>query len=289
MLKIKSKICDFLFKKGTEDNSKTKKEMFFWNGSIISHVGLKRENNEDNFLFNQIYNKDSVLEVSQTLFGEDIWLCAGVFDGMGGGENGELASRLAVEEVKTAFCKITQDSTETEVDNVMKQAFLNANRRIVEEQKLYAMYGTTGTVLCTNGKKIKIYHLGDSRAYLFRDENLYQLTKDQTLANLKISAGFYEADDPLVEKEKHQLTEYIGCDKTMQYLYPLESEWLNLQSKDKLLLCSDGLYDMCTDLEICEIIKNYQEPELAVKELLHIALEHGGVDNVTCLILQIRK
>lgn len=266
-----------------------RKEFFYYNGYVISHVGLKRTNNEDNFLLDQSYNMDSVLEISKSLFKQDeknIWYCVGVFDGMGGGENGELASLIAAKEFQIAFNKVSKEATESEIDFIMRGAFLNANRRIVEEQKIHAMYGTTGTVLCINSKKFKIYHLGDSRAYLFRDENLYQLTRDQTLAALKISAGFYDEDDPLVEREKHQLTEYIGCDYTMEHLFPLESEWLDVLPNDRLLLCSDGLYDMCSDSQISKIIKDNSDPKIAVKYLMDLALEHGGIDNITCLILQ---
>lgn len=266
-----------------------KKRYLYWNGYVGSHVGLKRANNEDNFLLNQRYNVDSMLEISESLLIKDKkekWYCAGVFDGMGGGENGECASLIASEVFKAAFDVIPEDSMGAEIDSIMRKAFLETNRRIVEEQQMYAMYGTTGTVLCTNGEKFKIYHLGDSRAYLFRDEELYQLTRDQTLAALKISAGFYEEDDPLVEKEKHQLTEYIGRDQTMEHLSPLESEWLDMLPNDRLLLCSDGLYDMCTDFQISRIIRDNHEPGEAVKQLINLALEHGGVDNITCLILQ---
>lgn len=148
------------------------------------------------------------------------------------------------------------------------------------------MYGTTGTIICTNGVKFKVFHLGDSRAYLFRNGELYQLTKDQTLAAMKVSLGFYEENDPLVEKEKHQLTEYIGCDQTLENLRPLESQWMDLLSGDKLLICSDGLYDMCSNAQIIEIMKNEEQPEKIAQKLLQRALENGGLDNITCLVLE---
>lgn len=265
---------------------------FYLHASVFTHVGCKRPNNEDNFLLNQTYNVDSVLEMSETISITNPilkWHCAGVFDGMGGGENGELASRMASEEFQKIAEEMNTETLESDIDNMMRQAFLNANRRIVEEQLFHAMYGTTGTVVCTNGKNFKVFHLGDSRAYLWREETLYQITQDQTLAQLKISAGFYEADDPLVEKEKHQLTEYIGRDMTMEHLAPLESEWLELLPNDKILLCSDGLYDMCSDTEINDIIKKNNSIEEITKQLVTLALEHGGIDNITCLLLEIEK
>ena len=286
-------------KKGLKNQEKKEKKKetickspsFSWNGYVASNVGLKRANNEDNFLLNQRWNTESALESEEFLYipniKETTWCCVGVFDGMGGGENGELASIFATEEFKKIFDEVNSTTSEMEIEAMARQGFLNANRRIVEEQQFHAMYGTTGTVICTNGTKFKVFHLGDSRAYLFREKNeFYKLTKDQTLANLKLEAGFYSNEDEIPEKEKHQLTEYIGCDRTLEHLRPIESEWMELLLEDKLLICSDGLYDMCTDEQISNIMKQSDSPKEIVEQLVASALEEGGIDNITCLLLK---
>lgn len=262
---------------------------YIFHGYVASNVGLKRMNNEDNFLLDEIWNRESALDKSEDMTianKQKAWCNVAVFDGMGGGDNGELASLIAAEEFQKVFNEINVNTVDTDIETMSRRGFLNANRRIIEEQQYHAMYGTTGTIICTNGVKFKVFHLGDSRAYLFRNGELYQLTKDQTLAAMKISLGFYEENDPLVEKEKHQLTEYIGCDQTLENLRPLESQWMDLLSGDKLLICSDGLYDMCSNAQIIEIMKNEEQPEKIAQKLLQRALENGGFDNITCLVLE---
>ena len=172
-----------------------------------------------------------------------------------------------------------------QIDSTMRQAFLDANNKIIDLQKQHQVFGTTGTVAVTNGDLIKIYHLGDSRAYLMRNRELSQLTRDQTLAQMKMDVGIYQPDAPGAEAEKHQLTEYIGKDPTKQYLRPLESDWFSLQSGDGILLCSDGLYDMCSDLQIGDLLASDASPSEKAKALTAAALSAGGSDNVTCIYM----
>ena len=139
--------------------------------------------------------------------------------------------------------------------------------------------------MCTNGAEFKIYHLGDSRAYLVHEDELIQITKDQTLAQMKMEVGMYREDDPSVEADKHKLTEYIGRDWTKENLKPVESRWLSVRRNDRILLCSDGLYDMCADDVISGILrKNTSVAEIA-SELVNTAKANGGEDNITCVVI----
>ena len=254
-------------------------------GSVSSHLGYKRTNNEDNFLLQGEINAEStaVLEISpvmEPLLGG--WHCFAVFDGMGGGERGEVASWLAATEFQKLSAQpgLSPDGALA----LARSAFRNANRRIIRQQDR-SMYGTTGTAVFTNGAKFRVFHLGDSRAYLYRLGALFQLTKDQTLAAMKIEIGLYEPDDPRALREKHQLTEYIGCDPTLEAITPQETEWLTLFPGDRLLLCTDGLSGMCSDAEIRETLRDYSDPIAAAWKLTERALRAGGRDNVTSLVV----
>ena len=88
------------------------------------------------------------------------------------------------------------------------------------------------------------------------------------------------------EKEHHQLVEFIGYEDDGNMLIPLESKWNELLEGDKILVCSDGLYDMCSDTVIYETFKKGLQAEELTEEFVKCALEHGGKDNVTALVLE---
>ena len=260
--------------------------IYGFSAAVISDVG-RRENNEDNYVLANNINWDSSehREVACS-FAKPVgrWCVAGVFDGMGGGELGELASHCAAEIFLKPFADFAGPRSKTEVDMVMCQAFLEANNHIRAFQKEHRIYGTTGTVLCTNGVEFKIYHLGDSRAYFKHDDRLVQITKDQTLAQMKIDIGMYQQDDPSADADRNKLTEYIGRDGTKKNLKPVESLWIPIQKKDIILLCSDGLHSMCSDEEIHQILcKDMSAAETAM-ELVNAAKMNGGTDNITAMV-----
>ena len=253
-------------------------------GWVVSDVGRVRENNEDNFLLGSHFNAESRDHITACHSTAGGWTLAGVFDGMGGGEAGELASRFAAEACRERFAALSPDAGEASVDQALRQAYLDANNRIQALQAQYRVFGTTGTVLCTDGRTFKLFHLGDSRCYLLRDGQLEQLTRDQTLARMKVEMGLYDENDPQAQVEKHKLTEFIGRDWTRENLKPIESLRQPLKPGDLILLCSDGLYDLCTDGEILEILTGKGTPEEKARALTEAANAAGGHDNITCLV-----
>lgn len=256
---------------------------------VYSDVGIVRANNEDNFLLDGFFNtssEDRILQEVEVTQGAAPWHMFAIFDGMGGGERGEEASRIASELFGQAALRLRDGADREMADEMIRKAFLDANNRIVDLQSECAVYGTTGTVLCTNGAVFKLYHLGDSRAYLYRDQGLFQLTRDHTLARMKIDVGIYEAEDPQTQVDKHKLTEYIGRDWTRENLRPVESEWIPLKKEDMVLLCSDGLYDMCPDRLIGELLRLNPSPRASARRLAKAAVLNGGEDNVTCLVIK---
>lgn len=254
--------------------------------AVISDVGSLRDNNEDNFILGRHTNQ-SCLSYCEAFIEipAHCWFFIGVFDGMGGGEIGEIAAKTAVDTILAASEQIKSDASKSQVDVLMRQAFLDANNKIIDLQQHHHVFGTTGTVLGTNGVVSKVYHLGDSRAYLVRNGELFQITRDQTLAQMKIDVGIYQPDAPEAEAEKHQLTEYIGKDHTKKYLRPVESDWFSLLPDDGVLLCSDGLYDMCDDTQIGSILSSQTGIFEKVKALTDAAISNGGIDNITCIYM----
>lgn len=250
--------------------------------SVQTDVGKCRKNNEDNFLFKTINNENSEDKFKLEITEDKIegWLCYGVFDGMGGIENGELASRIMSEECIAHLSNLDTECNYLDIDVKVEEAFNIANKRIVEASNELGMCGTTATVLMTDGVVFKVYHIGDSRAYLSRNNKLYQLTEDHTVAELKRKAGF--EIQQITEREHHQLTEFVGADKRCGGLRPQESEWIGLKEDDKILLCSDGLYDMCEDIRT---IMNVNQENQIVNELVNSALQAGGTDNITCILI----
>ena len=266
--------------------------MIVWDDSYLhiyaeSNIGKVRKKNEDNFLVYNHFNKNSELYKSVEYKSKEEdkrWKYFGVFDGMGGGEKGEVASLIAAQIIEEKCSNIEDEIKLEDIDRIIKECFLLANNNIIKYNS-NILCGTTGTILVTEGTIFKIYHIGDSRAYLLRDNILTQLTNDQTIAQFKTRAGIYKREEEAPEYEKHQLTEYIGGDNTLCNLSPKESQWMDFFVEDKILLCTDGLYDLCTNETIKQILINNNSPEKITNCLVQCALENGGKDNITCICI----
>ncbi len=255
----------------------------------VSDVGLVRTNNEDNYFLGFSWNKTAANHSEAAVNAQSYsWQLAGVFDGMGGGEAGELASAAAAKAVEKAAEQMTGDLSRQDVDKLLRRAFLEANNAVVDLQQQLQIFGTTGTLLCTDGTAFKVYHSGDSRAYLIREGDMFPLTKDQTLAQMKIEVGMYDENDPKAEAEKHKLVEYIGRDRSRENFKPVESHWIPIEKGDGILLCSDGLYDMCSNEEILLLLLSADTPQEKATLLAHRANANGGIDNTTCIYIAFR-
>ncbi len=256
-------------------------------GYVISNKGKVRENNEDNYLLGRCLNAESLNE-SEAYFTQETgkWTCAGVFDGMGGEAGGEIASNI----VSHVFQENTMDFAGMDRENispVIEKIFTMANQAVVEERKSRSTCGTTGTVLVTDGNVFRVFHRGDSRVYFKRDKDLYILSKDHTLAQLKLDVGIYHSTEEVPERENHQLTEFIGMDYAGKSI-PFESGWIEWKENDRILLCSDGLYDMCDSDSIANSLAKKSSVEDIVHELFENAMNAGGKDNITIIVLEIK-
>lgn len=252
---------------------------------VISDLGRAHRKNADNCLLGNQINEACangfVLSVEESNAHKP-WHIAGVFDGISSGENAENASKEAATIFQRVTDSLNETTTEEKADQLIRAAFLDAGRSISRMKPFGNGMGTTGTVLCTNLNVFKVFHLGDSRAYLLRNHRLSQLTRDQTLAQLKLDAGLYEKCSSEIQSDSHILTDYIGRNPDG---YPVESQWVSVQKNDSILLCSDGLYDMCTDSEIIKIMQETCNAQEHAQKLVDAALEKGGMDNITCIVI----
>ena len=200
-----------------------------------------------------------------------------VFDGMGGHAAGEVASEIAAEVVQNLSPSILDPSA-------LGQAVVNANLEVIhaaETGKGKPGMGTTCTAALLSGNRLVVAQVGDSRAYLLHDGNLQQLTRDHSYVADLVERGEITKDYARVHPDRSKITRALGTDPNMvPDLYELEVE-----SGDRLMLCSDGLYSMITDDDIEHILNAESDPQAAADRLVREANEWGGHDNVTVVVV----
>ena len=234
--------------------------------AAASDVGQVREGNEDSF-----FSGHSVFAVA---------------DGMGGHQAGEVASALALEPVRDL--DVQEFSDDKAAADALVEAIEAANRNVVErslsDENLRGM-GTTLTAVMIHGDRLLAAHVGDSRAYLLRpDESISQLTTDHTLVERLVREGRLSRDEAAAHPQRNVITRAIGNepDVIVDSLPPLQ-----LQSGDRVLLCSDGLTGPLEDDDIQALIDVAGGGQDAVDALIAAANEAGGPDNITVVLIEI--
>jgi len=227
--------------------------------SVGTHPGRVRSNNED--------------RLHPLSAGRGKSLLAAVADGMGGAVGGEVASRLAIEAATKSG-----DLTVTERVSIANEA--------VYEESLHnpdlAGMGTTLTLAEIGDGMLRLGHVGDSRCYRFREDELTLLTHDHTMAYEQLEAGTITADEATQHPQRHVLTRALG----LLPVIDVDSSEEPLEKGDRFLLCSDGVNGMLGDTKIQEILGR-GTPEEAVWELIEEANLAGGYDNVTVVIVDV--
>lgn len=227
-----------------------------------SHTGRVRDANED-----AVYPEDSGSGAGPVV--------VAVADGMGGHVAGEIASQIAIEAVAT---------TEAPADERVT-ASNEAILQFVGTQPQLAGMGTTLTVgILDEAGVLRLGHVGDSRAYLWRGEELQQLTRDHTVVAELVALGHLAAKAAERHPQRHLLTRTLG-------LGPVEvdSEEQTLEIGDRILLCSDGLTTMLDDTDIAALVGANDDVESAVWALIEAANTAGGVDNTTVVVVDVRQ
>lgn len=262
--------------------------------SGASYKGACRENNEDSYQMGAYFKEYDIeydsysCDPSET--SSNRYYILSVFDGMGGGENGELASLYAAEEFRSAYMKIYNGSyTPEATEIILRDAFQSANNRIMRDTS--EILGSTGVVGIFDlyQKTLKILWSGDSRAYLCRDNCLFQLTQDQSIGAICLKNGCYTKANPQYQIDKNKLTGYIGNDAYGYTFSPLESSWIDLADKDTILLATDGLYGSFAEEELNEIIKSSGVNNVfsCQREILSEAVSRSIGDDMTLVYASI--
>lgn len=262
--------------------SSRKERLSFFTAS--SHPGKIRANNEDNFYCDgEISTSQKIYFQSGALPLSAIWA---VCDGMGGESHGELASFIAVRTLDEHAEKIKSQVSFGRVNEAVQDFISEANSKLcnIMRKNSFRM-GTTLALAIISNDFVRCYNIGDSRIYKLQDEIFSQISEDHTVAEQKVKMGLLTAEEARHDKSKHLLTRCLGVFDDEMILTPYVSPPFPADKEYRLLLCSDGLTDMLPDEHIKSIMLKYKETSSAVKALVDSALQNGGRDNITCIII----
>jgi serine/threonine protein phosphatase PrpC len=262
----------------------------------ITDTGKLRKSNEDQFLVAELSKRMRVWQTSlpepKLQVGDDRAHLFLVADGMGGHQAGERASAIAVAAIEqftlnTFRWFFAPDSPGAQkVLAQFQSALSEADAKILaeaaENPELAGM-GTTLTMAFQLGAQLCIVHVGDSRAYIYRDGQLHQLTKDHTLVAELVRTGAIQPEQVASHPLRHVITNVVGGPNVG---VKVEARAFEVQAGDRLLLCSDGLTEMVTNDAIAAALDAQPDPEAAARMLLAQANESGGRDNITVLIVR---
>ena len=244
-------------------------EIFFG----LTDTGRQRDNNEDAFIAQTIFNKQFVL--------------ACVIDGVGGYEGGEIAASIAKETILHSFKPSSYD-----LAKVAREAFISANEKIYKE-KLESGKNTSmacvATLAVVDIKNNKFYyaHVGDTRLYLYRDHSLVKITKDQSFVGFLEDSGRLSEDEAMKHPKRNEINNALGFDMQSvlqkDFIETGESPFL---PGDTILLCSDGLTDMVDSKKISAVLEKKISLGQKATELIAAANDAGGKDNITVVLVQ---
>ncbi|MCA1595809.1 MAG: Stp1/IreP family PP2C-type Ser/Thr phosphatase, partial [Chloroflexi bacterium] len=237
-----------------------------------TNLGRVRENNEDKFDF-FVPEQMPILAARGCLYA--------VADGMGGHAAGQIASEYALNVVIRAY----YSDTTSEIDQALRSAVEQANLLINQAANALperSQMGTTLTCAVIREDDLFLAQVGDSRAYLFREGELRQVTEDHSWVAEQVKRGAMTTEEAATSPFRNYITRSLGTMPEVE----VDVFHEKLLEGDVILLCSDGLSGMITDEEIAETITN-RAPSLATLMLVERANEAGGRDNITAVVLQI--
>ncbi|MBP5314169.1 MAG: Stp1/IreP family PP2C-type Ser/Thr phosphatase [Eggerthellaceae bacterium] len=230
------------------------------NVGAATDVGYYREHNEDSYL------------AEAPLFA--------VADGMGGHNAGEVASKIAID---TLVSRRIKHANPEELGTAIMSANIAILNAAFEGESREGM-GTTLTAAVLDGLNLLIGHVGDSRAYVFAEGNLQQITRDHSLVANMVEAGQITEAEARVHPKRSIITRALGIDPNMAApdLYEVE-----LAPGDRILICSDGLTGMVPDEKITVTMRTVKDAQECAETLIKQALQGGGHDNITAIVVNV--
>ena len=249
-----------------------------WHGMGLSDIGLVRQSNQDAFA---VHNHLG------------LWVIA---DGMGGHAGGDVASRIAVETITNFFEVLARDrwsaSDEQDpapIEALLHEAIISSNQAIRlaagRDRKLAGMGTTVVILLIAQGPSpcATIAHVGDSRAYLWRDKSLSQLTRDHSAVEEYVRHGLITREQAVAHPHRHILSRALGIDARVLPDISMH----RLAPDDLVLLCTDGLTKMLDDSQIAHLLLQAGSASEAIcRRLLEEANARGGMDNTTVVVIK---
>ena len=226
-------------------------------------IGLVRASNEDKAL--------SLIDA----YG-NVLLC--VCDGMGGYMKGDFASKIAYDLVSSAFTSKRKWMFSFQVTKWVSKIIKSINYSVYNESmdaENFKGMGTTLVLAIFFKDNIYIANVGDSRCYMLEEDDIKQLTRDQTYVEYLLSHKQITADEKLTSKDRHALMNYIGMHKNVDYEYKIVKN-----EKKTILLCSDGLYNNASNKQIFSALKSEDRLDQKISTLIGIAKANGGTDNI---------
>jgi serine/threonine protein phosphatase PrpC len=241
----------------------------------LSDVGCLRENNEDRFAYWEPTTDEQFQHKGRLAI---------VADGMGGHEGGQEASRIAVDTVQEVYSQ----SPDGDPRSLLLSGFQAAHQRILlyaaEHPGLQGM-GTTCTAVAVVGHDLYYAHVGDSRLYMMREGRIYRLSRDHSYVGRLLEQGVIDSDEAATHPQRNILLMALGAGPEISPESPEQP--ISLESKDVLLLCSDGLWSVVSDEEIQQAAAS-SALKKACQDLISLAKERGAPDNITVEAIRIR-
>lgn len=261
----------------------------------LSHTGKVRPINEDHYMITRLRRDQETLltnlpEGDVPEHFQESGYAMVVADGMGGAARGEVASRMAISTLAHLSLQFGKwnlridEKIAREVTERAERFYQRVGQAVIEEGRADPSktgMGTTLTGAFSAGNDLFVASVGDSRVYLCRHGRLLQLTRDQTYSQLLADIGQIPQHEVSTHHLRHILTDAIGVGSGK---VNVTVRHLSLLNEDMLLLCTDGLTEMVDEEEIAGVLMKGQSAQDTCQTLVDLALDHGGIDNVTVLL-----
>jgi serine/threonine protein phosphatase PrpC len=229
--------------------------------AVKTDVGLRREGNED-----AAYAGPRLLAVA---------------DGLGGHAGGEVASATVIDALRPLDTEVPAGDVLTALDLAVRRAS-SALGDIVEADPALRGLGTTLTALLWSGSQLGLVHIGDSRAYLVRDGEVFQITHDHTMVQLLLDEGRITTEEVASHPQRSLLLRALG-----DFTSEPDLQLREARPGDRYLLCSDGLHGVADAEAIGHVLLTVPDPDQAATDLVALAMANGGPDNITCIIADV--
>lgn len=229
----------------------------------LTDVGIKRENNEDFYLFNE----------QQKVFI--------VTDGMGGYQAGEIAAEIAARSIMQQFEEKRLVHFDAEIRSLLKNANESIQQHVQSNPDCKGM-GTTAIVVMIDDTTIWVSNVGDSRCYGYKGGEVTQLSEDHSLVAELVKMGSISAEEAETHPDRNIVTSALGVDREFDI-------YINQYDKNQfshIILCSDGLSSMISSKELAHTIQEVSFEQIP-KALVDLANEHGGRDNITVICIEL--